>query len=370
MRVVITHDFYETFGGAERVTAEIAAAFPDAPVYAILGRSSVARRMGIEDRVRPLLPEYERLLRHYRFMAPAYPPLVRSAKLPEADLIVSSTYAYAHGFRTPNRAPMLCYCHGPFRHLYSQQEQYASQLPGGIATRAAFRAYCAGARVFDRVAAASISQFVTQSPFTVELIRRSYGRTSKILAPPVDCDLFHPSDQPAKGYFLFVGRLVEAYKRPSIVIDAFGRMPEKRLLIAGDGPARAELEARATENVEFVGALGDRELVSVMQGCEAAVFPSVDDFGLVPLEINACGRPVLAYRGGGALHTVRPGVSGDYIELQSADAVEAAVRAFNPGWYDTREIRAHAMRWSASGFREHLRDAADEVLGQTAPTPA
>jgi glycosyltransferase involved in cell wall biosynthesis len=359
--VVITHDFYETFGGAERVTAEIAATFPDAPVYAILGRRSVARRMGIEDRVHPLLPEYERLMRHYRFLAPGYPPLVRAAKLPEADLIVSSTYAYAHAFRTPNAAPMLCYCHGPFRHLWSQQEQYASQLPGGAAGRLAFRAYCAGARVFDRIAAASITQFVTQSPFTVELIRRIYGRTSEILAPPVDCDLFRPSGMPPRGYFLFVGRLVEAYKRPSVVVDAFAQMPDKLLLIAGDGPARAELEARATDNVRFLGALRDRELVTAMQSCEAALFPSVDDFGLVPLEVNACGRPVLAYRGGGALHTVHPGVSGDYIELQSADAVVAAVRTFNRDWYDPREIREHALRWSASSFRERLRDHAERV---------
>lgn len=362
MRVVITHDFYEAFGGAERVTAEIAAAFPDAPVYAILGRRSVAKRMGIEDRVRPLLPEYERLLRHYRFLAPLYPPLVRAARLPEADLLVASTYAYAHGFRTANRAPILCYCHGPFRHLYSQHDQYAARLPGGVAGKIAFHAYCAGARAFDRRAAASISEFVTQSPFTVELIRRTYARAAAILAPPIDCELFHPTELPPGGYFLFVGRLVEAYKRPSIVVEAFSRMPHKRLLIAGDGPARAELEARATPNVRFLGALGDRELVQTMQRCEAAVFPSVDDFGLVPLEVNACGRPVLAYRGGGALHTVRPGVSGEFIEHQNADAVQAAVSAYNRDWYDPQEIRAHALGWSAGRFRDRLREAAQHIV--------
>jgi glycosyltransferase involved in cell wall biosynthesis len=361
VRVVITHDFYETFGGAERVTAEIAATFPDAPVYAILGRRSVARRMGIENRVHRLLPEYEPLLRHYRMLAPCYPPLVRAARLPEADLLIASTYAYAHAFRTPNRAPILCYCHGPFRHLWSQQEQYASQLPGGAAGRLAFRAYGAGARVFDRIAAASVTQFVTQSWFTVELIRRIYGRTSEILAPPIDCELFRPSGMPPRGYFLFVGRLVEAYKRPSIVVEAFARMPDKLLLIAGDGPARAELEARATDNVRFLGALRDQELVGVMQNCDAALFPSVDDFGLVPLEVNACGRPVLAYRGGGALQTVRPGVSGDFIERQNVDAVVAAISAFNSDWYETDAIRAHAMQWSASDFRDRLREYAERT---------
>jgi glycosyltransferase involved in cell wall biosynthesis len=362
MRVVVTHDFYEAFGGAERVTAEIAAAFPDAPVFAVLGRHSVAARMGIEDRAHTVLAERPRLLRHYRTLAPLYPALVRAARLPPADVIVSSSYAYAHAFRTANDAPKVCYCHGPFRHLWSQQDAYAEHVPGGAAGRFAFGLYAAAARAADRAAAASISAFLTQSPFTAELIERTYGRHAEVLPPPVDCDLFHPSGAGPDGYFLFVGRLVEAYKRPSVVVDAFARMPDRKLRIAGDGPARAELEARATANVEFLGALGDSDLVAAMQGCEAALFPSVDDFGLVPLEVNACGRPVLAYRGGGALHTVAPGISGEFIEAQTADAVVAAVTGFDARRFDPEAVRRHALAWSASSFRDQIRATVERVV--------
>jgi glycosyltransferase involved in cell wall biosynthesis len=360
MRVVIAHDFYETFGGAERVTAEIAAEFPDAPVYAILGRRSVARRMGIEDRVHPLLPERAPLLEHYRWLAPSYPALVRAARLPEADVIIASSYAYAHAFRTANRAPMVCYSHGPFRHLWTNA--YDDYLPGASAGRLAFKLYAAAARAADREATASVKALLTQSPFTAEQIARVYGREAQIVPPPIDCDTFHANGSQPKGYFLFVGRLVEAYKRPSIVVDAFRSMPDLKLLIAGDGPARADLEARAPSNVEFLGALGDDALVTTMQGCEAAIFPSVDDFGLVPLEVNACGRPVIALRAGGALHTVRPGVSGEFLEAQTADAVVQSVRSFNPRRFDPVSIRAHALRWSKASFRGHLRNAVEDLV--------
>jgi glycosyltransferase involved in cell wall biosynthesis len=361
VRVVVTHDFFEAFGGAERVTAEIAAAFPDAPVHAILGRPSVAARMGIDGRVTTILPSRARLQDHYRLLAPAYPALVRSARLPEADLVVSSSYAYAHGFRTANDAPRLCYCHGPFRHLWSQSDVYAAHLTRGRAARFAFDLYARAARAADRAAARSVDAFLTQSPFTAELIAQAYGRRAELLPPPVDCELFRPSGRGAGGYFLFVGRLVEAYKRPSVVVDAFAEMPDRRLLIAGDGPALETLRRRATTNVEFLGALDDEALVEVMQGCEAALFPSIDDFGLVPLEVNACGRPVLTLRAGGALHTVRPGVTGEFLEEQSAAAVLAAVRAFDAARYDSDEIRQHALRWDARQFRSGIRAAAEQL---------
>jgi glycosyltransferase involved in cell wall biosynthesis len=362
MRIVVTHDFFETFGGAERVTAEIAATFPDAPVHAILGRRSVATRMGIEDRVQTILPSRHRLQQHYRGLAPADPWLVRRARLPKADLVISSSYAYAHGFGAANGAPKLCYSHGPVRHLWSQPDIYAAHLPGGGAVRHAFGLYVRAARAADRGAAESIDRFLTQSPFTAELIARSYGCRAEIVPPPVNCDLFRPSGRPAQGYFLFVGRLVEAYKRPSVVIDAFAQMPDRQLLIAGDGPALDALRRRATDNVEFLGGLSDHALVEAMQGCEAVVFPSVDDFGLVPLEANACGRPVLALGAGGALHTVKPGVSGELFAEQSAAAVVRAVRAFDARRYDTPAIRRHALQWDARRFRSRIQAAAHRLV--------
>ena len=205
-------------------------------MYGILGRRRVAERMGIGDRVHALLPERPRLLEKYRSLAPAYPAIVRARRLPEADLLISSSYAYAHGFRTRNDAPHLCYCHGPLRHVWSMETDYARDVGGNAAVRAAFSGYCASARAADRVAANGVDKFLTTSSFTAGLIRRAYGRDASIVRPPVDCDRFRPSDRRPQDYFLFAGRMVETYKRPSIVVDAFGEMPDVRLLVAGDGP--------------------------------------------------------------------------------------------------------------------------------------
>jgi glycosyltransferase involved in cell wall biosynthesis len=228
--------------------------------------------------------------------------------------------------------------------------------------RTAFALYTGPARAADRAAARSVDAFLTQSPFTAGLIEKAYGRHADVLPPPVDARLFTPAEGPPQDYFLFVGRLVEAYKRPSLVVEAFRRMPDQRLLIAGDGPALQSLRRQASDNVEFLGALEDSELVAVMQACRAALFPSIDDYGLVPLEVNACGRPVLALPAGGSLHTVVEGVTGEFLERQSTEAIVQAVRAFDEARYDSEIIRQHAMRWSTDSFREQLRAAALRVV--------
>lgn len=336
-------------------------------MYGILGRRAVAERMGIADRVVTLLPERDALLRRYRQLAPLYQPLVRSCRLPAADVVVASSYAYAHGLQTVNGAPVVCYCHGPFRHLWTQHSAYARRLPGGVAGRVAFSGYVVAARAADRAAARSVHTYLTQSPFTAETIARCYRRAAQVLPPPIDCERFRPSGRPDAGYFLFAGRLVEAYKRPSLVVDAFARMPDLRLVMAGDGPEMAALRRRATPNVEFLGRLDDDALVAAMQDCAAAVFPSVDDFGLIPLEVNACGRPVLAVRAGGARHTVAHGISGEFIEEQSVGAVVRAVRAFEPGRYDAQTIRAHALAHDGRAFRDRLRAAVTFAVQDTLP---
>jgi glycosyltransferase involved in cell wall biosynthesis len=185
-------------------------------------------------------------------------------------------------------------------------------------------------------------------------IRRAYGRESEVIHPPVDCELFRPAAAGGHdGYYLFSGRLVEPYKRPGIVIDAFRSLPH-RLVVAGDGPAYPELRERAGPNVEFVGHVDDAELVSLMQRCAATVFPSVDDFGLVPVETMACGRPVLAFAGGGALETVVAGRTGEFFGDSTAAGLVQALRSFDPDSYDPAEIRAHAERWNVPRFQEAI----------------
>lgn len=367
-RILITHDFMETYGGAERVTQEMAVAFPNAEVVAILGRESVARRMGLENRWRSILPRRERLLDRYRLLTPAFPALLAGVRLPAAEGVLSSSYAFAHHLRTRDAAPQVCYCHSPLRFAWSMAEGYREQWAHGPLARQAFDILGDAMRRSDRRAADGVACYLTQSPFTAEQIQRFYGREAQVIGAPIDCELFRPSGAPPDDFFLIAGRLIEPYKQVSIVLSAF-RSLGARLVVAGDGPAALELRAMAPPNVEFVGPVGDHELVELMQRCRAAIFPSRDDFGLTPLEVMSCGRPVLAYAGGGALHTMRPGVTGTHFAAQTPEAVEAAVRAFEPEDYDPAAIRAHALQWDKRPFRRRLVAAMRQTLATTGRGP-
>ncbi len=358
---MIVHDFMETFGGAERVTAEIAKAFPSAQVHAILGRPEVAMRMGVGDRFTSMLPTPELLLRNYRLLAPFYPLMVPRRRLPAADVVIASSYAFAHGFRSENDAPRLCYSWGPLRFAWSMTDEYRQHWASSAIGRRAFDALAAWMRAADRRSAQGVDRFVAPLRSVARRIKESYGAESQMLAPPIDCDLFTPDSAPAGDHYLFCGRLIEPYKRITVLVEAFNRL-DQRLVIAGDGPARAQLEGLAGPNVEFRGQLGDEALVTAMRSCRAAVFPSRDDFGLVPVEVMACGRPVLAFDGGGATETVVPGVTGELFASQEPEVIADAVRSFVPGRYDPHAIREHAVRWDRSRFRESIRSMVAELL--------
>jgi len=352
-RVVITHDFMETYGGAERVTAEMAIAFPEAPVVAILGREDVAERMGVGDRFRSLLAPRPGLLAHYRYLAPVFGAYTDRVRLEDTDVVLSSSYAFAHRLRSRNDAPRVCYCHSALRFAWSMTESYKDERAGNPLARGAFDALAATMRRSDKRSAQPIREYLTQSPFTAEQIERFYERPVEVIGAPVDCELFHPDAAGPDDYYLFCGRLIEPYKQVGITIEAFRRTGQ-RLVVAGGGPDFERLAADAPPNVEFLGHVGDDVLVPLMQRCQALVFPSRDDFGLIPVEVMACGRPVLAYADGGSLYTSLPGVTGELFSEQSADAIEAALRGFDPGAYEPARIREHALQWDSPRFRERL----------------
>lgn len=354
--VVITHDFMETYGGAERLTEEMAQVFPDAPVVTLLARDSVVERMGLQGRVRAIAPSTERMFRHYRLLAPAWGPVADLARIPQADVVLSSSYAYAHRLRPPEAAPVVCYCHSPLRFAWSMTEDYRSRwAPGGVLGRT-FDLLAGVTRASDQRAARRIVSYLTSSEYVAQQVRSFYHRNVEVIGVPIDTERFVPSRSGPDDYFLLVGRLLEPYKKVGIAVDAFRRLG-RRLLIAGDGPAMAELRAIAPPNVELLGYQDDTSLIELMQSCQAAIFPSRDDFGLVPLEVMACGRPVIAYGQGGALHTVVPGKTGEFMPEQTAEAIVAAVEAFDAGAYDPAAIRTHAEQWARARFRERIADA-------------
>lgn len=361
-RVVITHDFAEVYGGAERVTEVLAAEFPDAQVWTILGRQEIAERMGIADRWHSLLPANDTLFKRFRLLTPAYPALMAARRLPEADVVLSSSYAFAHYVRTKNDAPQVCYCHSPLRFAWSMQEDYQSIWSSNSIGDVGFRSLASAMRRTDRKAASKVNRYLTQSPYTAKQIEKFYGIKPQVIGAPIDCSVFKPRDVPREDFFLICGRLIEPYKRVGIAVEAFRKLGLP-LVIAGGGPALNDLRKNTPPNVTFTGELDDASVVDLMQRARALVFPSQDDFGLVPVEAMACGTPIIAYRGGGATHTVVEGVTGSFFNEQTVESIVEAVRAFPPGDLDHSAIRIHAEQWDVTAFRARVRAAVEEVAG-------
>ena len=362
LRVAVAHDFLLAFGGAERVLSEIADTFPEAGIWAFAVADEVADEVADRERVHALLPDSILLANHHRALTPLYPALARACRIPDADVLITSSYAFAHRLRTRNRAPQICFCHSPLRFAWTATDEYEARWAHRVVTRLAFRSIAAAMRWSDRRAGRKVDTYLACSRFVRDQLRRFYGIEAQLVTAPVNVERFRPADDPQDGYFLLCGRLIEPYKRPTAVIEAFRMLPDRRLIVAGDGPEIKTLKERAPANVTFLGHVNDQVLVPLMQRCAAAIFPSRDDFGLVPLEVNACGRPVLALAGGGALETVDDGRSGALFDYATSGVIADAVRQFDPDQFDSAAVRAHAAGWDRRRFRSQLIEVVERAV--------
>jgi glycosyltransferase involved in cell wall biosynthesis len=358
-RVAIAHDWMTTYAGSERCVEQMLREFPDADLLV-----SVVRPAALPAplrRARPsLLQRIPGAAGHHEYLLPLMPAawwLHRPP--PEVDVVISSSHACAKGVRAPAGAAHLCYCYTPMRYAWDFGAERGRFPP---AVRPAAYAAMAAMRRWDRASARRVDRFLAISSAVARRIRRAYGRDAGVLHPPVRTDFFTPAPAGGQDYFLFVGRLV-AYKRPDLVVEAFRDLPY-RLVVVGRGPMESGLRARAGANVAFRSALDDAALRDLYRGARALVYPGEEDFGLVMAEAQACGTPVIAFAGGGALDIVRPGETGWLLQDHRADLLRAAVRRAARGDLDPEGIAATtAARFSVDRFRHGIRAAVDEVAG-------
>ncbi len=350
-RVALIASWLNQYGGAERVLEAAHAAFPGAPVFTSTywppampaAYQSWDIRVSFLDRL-PLARKNQRLL------LPLYPRAFESLDLRGYDILLSITSAFAHGVRVPSGARHICYCLTPARFLWSYRD-YVERERIGRLPRLMLPLFIASLRAWDRRAADRVTQFVAISETVRARIARYYQRDSTIIYPPVDVDRFGMVD--ARGdYFLVLSRLVP-YKRIDLAVQAFNELGLP-LVIAGDGRDRARLQEMAKPNVKFLGRVSDEAGRDLLARCRAFLFPGEEDFGITPLEANACGRPVIAFAGGGALETTVEGVTGEFFHEPTAQSLANAVRAFDDKKYEPQAIRKHAEKFGTSVFKEKL----------------
>jgi glycosyltransferase involved in cell wall biosynthesis len=347
MRVAIVHDYLNQTGGAERVVESFHRLWPDAPIFTTLADRDAMpvslRDADIRVSWMQRLPAWRR---HFRAYLPLYPLAIESFDLRGYDVVVSSSSAWAKAVRAPAHAVHVCYCHTPMRWVWDY-EQYVAREGFGPLTRLALPPVIAALRAWDVRTAKRPTHIVVNSRVVQDRVQRCWGRTSELLHPPVDTGRFSVGSGAGRAH-LVVSRLAH-YKRIDLAVAAFTQLGLP-LEIIGDGPARRSLEAIAGPTIKFRGRVDDAGVARAMQECRALIFSGEEDFGITPLEANASGRPVIAYRAGGATETVRDAVTGVLFEEQSAASLADAVRRAAEIAWDAAAIRRHAEAYSIASF--------------------
>ena len=358
MKVALVHDWLTGMRGGERCLEVFCELFPDAPIYTLLHTpgsvSPTIERRTIHPSFIQRLPDAERRYRQY---LPLFPAAIRRFDVAGYDLVLSSSHAVAKSVRVPPGALHVCYCFTPMRYVWDLYDDYFGR-GAGWATSLLMPPVAAALRRWDRRTAAGVHRFVAISRFIADRIRRAYGRDADVIYPPVDVSRFRIEESPG-DYYLVVSALTP-YKRVDLAVKAAGRLG-RRLLVVGTGPEERRLRALAGPTVELLGWRDDAEIAALYAGCRALIFPTLEDFGITPLEAMAAGRPVIALGQGGALETVvAPGgaepPTGLFFGSQTVDALVEAIRRFESGRhrFAPKELRLRAEAFDRGLFKERV----------------
>jgi glycosyltransferase involved in cell wall biosynthesis len=341
--------------GGEKILEVFCELFPEATLFSLLHNegtmSPTIERMKIKTSFIQRLPMKQRKYRNY---LPLMPHAIESFDLSEFDIVLSTSSAVAKGAIPGKNAIHICCCLSPMRYLWDQYEEYFGKRRAGIVTRTAMAALTPYLRKWDVRSCTRVHHFIAISKNVEERIRRIYNRASDIIYPPVSTDLFNVSEK-NDGYYLIVSALVP-YKRVDLAIEAFNRFGEK-LLIAGTGPEKEKLEKIAGQNIEFLGWQSDENLAKLYTSCRALIFPGTEDFGIVPLEAMASGKPVVAFGAGGALETVitdGDSPTGVFFYEQTSDALINAIKVLSTKKFDPYTIRKHAEKFDRKVYKQQI----------------
>ncbi len=369
MKLAIVFSWLNQYGGAERVLEVVHEMYPQAPIYtSIYDAEALPSHYRDWDIRTSFLDRLPGIHRHHQRYLPLYPFGFESFDLRGYDIVLSLSSAFGHGVITPAHTPHICYCLTPARFLWNYHG-YIERESVGRLTRKALLPFLSYLRMWDRLAADRVDRFVAISRTVQARIHKYYGRDAEIIYPPVDTRSFADDSSP-EDYYLIVSRLVP-YKRIDLAIRAFNELGLP-LKIIGDGRDRAALESLAKPNIQFLGYVtDDAQVRRYMAHCRALIFPGEEDFGLVPVEAMAQGRPVIAFKGGGALDTIEEGRTGLFFPLPTPDSLATTVRQFEKQahLFDPKHIQSHAQRFSANRFQRELSKLLQRVyrgeLGKT-----
>jgi len=363
MRVAVVHDWLDKYAGSERVLEQILELFPKADLFSLvdfLEDRSFIRNKKVHTSFIQNLPFAKRYFRYY---LPLFPLAIESFDLSNYDLIISSSHCVAKSVKKHNLQIHISYVHTPVRYAWDLREEYLKEtgLNKGI-KRFLATLVLDYIKKFDFKTANRVDHFVANSQFVRERIRRIYGRDAKVIYPPVDVHKFRLNEN-KEDFYLVVSRL-EPYKKLHLIVEAFARMPEKKLIVIGDGSQMKKIKEIAGKNVEILGYQKDEVVKDSLERAKAFVYAAEEDFGIAMVEAQACGTPVVAFRKGGASEIVVHGKTGILFDKQSPEAIVEAIKGLDR-IYDRlnfSEIRENSLRFSKERFREEFKGFVEKVF--------
>ncbi len=353
MRVALVHEFLNQMGGGEKVLEAFHEIWPQAPVFTIVADPKIVKKYFTNYRIIPsFIQRLPFAVKKYRWYLPLMPTAIERFDFSDFDVVLSDSSAYGKGVVTLPKTLAITYCYTPTRYLWQDTQIYTRHLKEGKLIGKILPPFLTYLRMWDRLAIERADQIVAISRCVQRRIIKYYQQKSELIYPPVETDQFYISPQ-IGDYYLVVSRF-RPYKRIDLAIQAFNKM-KIPLKIIGSGEDK-NLKKMAGPNIEFLGFVNDQEKAKYLSHCRAVIFPQEEDFGLVPLEAMASGRPVIAYRSGGALETVIEGKTGTFFDEQTWEALADKVIRFKPEKFDPLEIRQFALGFSKERFKQEMKD--------------
>jgi glycosyltransferase involved in cell wall biosynthesis len=358
--VCLAHDYLLVMRGAERTFAAIAELYPQAPIYTLLyDEQGTGARLAGRTIVTSPLQRLGVRQSSFRRLLPLYPYAIERLELPDCELVLSSSSAFAHGVHAPTGAVRVCYCHAPFRYAWYEEARALAEAPAPL--RGLLRVQLARMRRWDLAASRRVDDYIANSELTRERIARYYGRESTIIHPPVETHRFAPAEP--DDALLIVSELVP-HKRLRVALAA-ARLARAPIRVVGSGPDLDALRAEHPE-AEFLGRVEDGELAALYASARAVLVPSMEEFGITAVEAQAAGRPVIAAAAGGALETVLDGETGVLARLDDVDSFRAAIEALDTLAFKPSRAVQNAERFSLAAFRKRLAAHVEQVLERRA----
>lgn len=361
MKKALINDWYYVNGGAEKVIHSLNQIWDDFDHFALIDFLDENDRTFIlngKNAKTSFIQKLPTIKSNHRKFLQLFPVAIEQFNLKEYELIVSSSSSIAKGVRTTKNQLHICYCHSPMRYAWDLQEQYLDDAGLKGLKRVYAKFVLNKIKKWDIANSQNVSFFIANSKCIAQRIKAIYNRESTVIYPPVDVDFFTLETQKEEYYFT-ASRMV-SYKKIQLIVETFDELPHLQLIVAGDGPEFQKIQKIAKNNIQLVGFVDAMLLKKYMQKAKGFVFAAEEDFGIIPVETQACGTPVIAFGKGGALETVLENVTGIFFKEQTIKSVKEAILHFETISFDPNVIRQHALQFSKERFEREIKSFVEE----------